>query len=135
MALHWTIDKIKNYLEVCWKTAQENNPAYQYKNGDRILNPLTEGLIWATIAVELGEITEKNVDEWLFRLACLEVVDASPFRVPPSREDVLSHVGLRTNVINRSRAYFLKKISIIVADRASSAVRRRAEKAAEEKVG
>lgn len=54
MSLDWNLSKIKNNKEVCWK------------NG--IMKAETHELIYSTIAVGIGEITEKNWREFLARL-------------------------------------------------------------------
>lgn len=69
--------------------------------------PITEALIWATMAVGIGEITEKTADDFYDRLSIYERLfgpllrQYDPKGAPKSfikREDVLRHIGLKTNV-------------------------------------
>lgn len=55
MSLSWNLQKIKNCDQVCFK--------------DGNFNPVTNSLISATLFLGLNKITEKNVDEWMVRLA------------------------------------------------------------------
>src|SRR5581483_2508285 len=98
MSLTWNIEKVKDYDTVCWIEGE--------------LNPITNTLIWATMSVKLGEITEKNAAEFYARLAITEkitgpsvVKDGEPYYITP--EDVEAHIGLYCNVINESRTKFL----------------------------
>ena len=51
MSLNWNIKDIVNYKKVCWQE-------------DQSINPITEGLVFRTMTVSLGEITEKNANEF-----------------------------------------------------------------------
>src|SRR5574338_219821 len=79
------------------------------------LNPITEALIWSSMSIDLGEITAKNVDEWMLRLALSDKLfgtmlhkDREPR--PFTRAEVEAHIGLRTNVSTKNRAYFTKRV-------------------------
>ena len=94
MSLDWNLSKIKNNKEVCWK------------NG--LMKAETHELIYSTIAVGMGEITEKNWREFLSRLNCWEMVHGFNRTKP---ETVRDHIGLRTNVFPKeSRTKFALKI-------------------------
>jgi len=57
--------------------------------------------IWATIAVQIGEITSENADEWFDRYVFwnrLQGTTDPNNDLPLSREDVHALVGLKTNV-------------------------------------
>jgi hypothetical protein len=99
---------------------------------DKRLHPVTHALIWATMAVDLGEITSKNIDEWMFRLEALELIGSAimtrwegekPFPHTPARHELQQRIGLRTNVADITRAQFLNKIKAIVKDKANDHVR------------
>jgi hypothetical protein len=51
MSLNWNIEKIHERLIV-----------------DGKMDSVTEALIWATMAVDIGDITEKNWKEFYFRV-------------------------------------------------------------------
>jgi hypothetical protein len=110
MSLNWNLGKIPNNETVCW-------------NADE-MNPITKGLIFQTMAVDLGEITEKNIPEWMFRMAVASKVAGQPMTkcvddgnggtklegFDFTEEDIRQHIGLSTNVCNKSRASFMKKV-------------------------
>ena len=100
MSLDWKIDTIENYLEVCWVPDPK-------RPGKKTLNPVTDALIWTTMAVDIGQITEENHEKWFKRLLAWELaVHGERYEVwhpdgsvrPITLEDVHQHVGLRTNV-------------------------------------
>lgn len=105
MSLNFKLDKIKDYQTVCWQ--------------DEKLSAVTDGLIWATMGVGLGEITEKNINEWLVRLTfsdklfgtMLGLAGEKGERVerPFTRWELVQHIGLRTNVVNEPRAKWMKR--------------------------
>ena len=99
MSLDWNMTKVKDFESL--KTDE-----------DRAINDI---LIWGSLSVDLGEITEKNVDEWVFRFKVLERVSGHPAgwkgkeRFNPSRADIGRRIGMHTNVCTKTRKQFLKK--------------------------
>lgn len=76
---------------------------------------ISESIIWATMMVDLGEITEDNIDEWAYRLALLQAVwganmsaSGNPFYL--TKEHIERRVGLSVNVGNMTRNQWLKKL-------------------------
>ena len=53
MALQWNVEKIDNYKEVCWIG----------EGDERRMNPVTEGLIFNSMAIGIGSITADNAAE------------------------------------------------------------------------
>lgn len=109
MSLDWNISKIENLDEVCFIPAPEG------EEGQR-LNPVTEALIWSTLAIDIGRLTEKNVDEFAYRLFFYErLMDPFLFNQNTPRyityEEVKNHVGLVTNVMDLSRAKWMKHMT------------------------
>jgi hypothetical protein len=105
MSLNWDISKVRNNNEVC---------KINVGTAEQRLNPVTEGLIYATLTVGLGEITEKNVDEWMLRLGFTDRLHGTLLKKdrqdrPFTREEVVAHIGLRTNVSKETRAKFIKR--------------------------
>ena len=104
MALHWELSKIHDYEEVCFIEATEDDPSNGVEKGDRLLNPLTNTLIWASISVELGGITEANADQWYARLRVVQKLfgtlmihgDGTPHEI--TADEVRAHIGLSVNV-------------------------------------
>lgn len=102
MALHWN-------LKACDQSACWNKD----KDGDDLMTPLAHGLIWATMVVGLNEITEKNLQEWCWRLnleisvhgerAMLRKVNGERY----NESDLRPFVGLNTNASSRTRKQYL----------------------------
>lgn len=111
MSLNYWFDKIDNYKEVVWiPTPTDENP------DEVTMNPVTNALIFGSISVGLGEITDKNIDEWVARFRIIEKLhghmlvkgDGTPWFV--TNEEFVAHIGLRTNVSNESRAQWMRRL-------------------------
>lgn len=105
MSLNWHVGNIKDHKTLCF-----------VGEGDKArLHGVTYSLIHATMAVDLGVITEKNLEEWLWRLEFLRVIGKGDWLLEEAgarsftAEEVRAHVGLRTNVIDTKRPAFLKR--------------------------
>ena len=107
MALHFNFTKVKNNETVCLTPEGE-------------IRVRTDALIWLTMAIDLGGITPKNVDEFIVRLRMYEMV-AGPTNI--SAEAVRAHVGLSTNVSDTTDAQFAKKLSKLMRERAVRGIR------------
>lgn len=68
-----------------------------------------ECMIWGSIAVDMGEITEKNVGEWMFRLRFLERIGQGISTVSIPESVVRRWVGLKMNVFTETRKKWMKK--------------------------
>lgn len=97
---------------------------------------LRTGLIWASLGLDLGSITEKNVDEWVFRLihqkrVGLEYIyiddDISPVQVEGW---VRRWIGMRTNVITKTRKQWLSAVSALLERDTLNAIKHSKEDAA-----
>ena len=99
MSLTWSITAVKDFGQL----------HQTHEDGSYELGPTTERLIFLTMQVDLGEITEKNLDEWIFRLALMKKVGWTP-RTEIVRADLERHVGLKTNVHSTTRAQFRTKV-------------------------
>jgi len=99
MALNWNISKCKDVEEI--KSGQEWGT--------------THALIWATMTVGLGEISENNLNEFLFRLKVIEKTFGPLLIKGPGEtlcftpEMVRKRIGLSTNVSNETRSAWLKR--------------------------
>jgi hypothetical protein len=113
MSLNWSLTKIENYEDLCWKPAlDEDGKQIIDSDGDpRVrIEPITDCLIWGTMVVEIGKITEKTYEEFHRRLVEAHEVGICPsinyydeqtkkWRVRiPTLEEVKLHIGLSTNV-------------------------------------
>ena len=80
-------------------------------------------LIWATMALDLGSITEKNVDEWVFRLMHQKRLGLNytyiDDEVKPAEVEgwVRRWIGLVTNVSSKPRKQWLKRCCEILEKR------------------
>lgn len=77
--------------------------------GDRIMSPVTKSLIFSTMSIGIGEITDKTVDEFVARLDLFQKIHGALMHAfdhdaqewverPLTRADVVAHKGLSTNV-------------------------------------
>ena len=120
MSLNWDITNVKDHKSVCWLPDPEGeiNP----KTGEVyvMMNPVTKALIFATMSVDIGRITEDNADEFYARLGFFRQLwgpfvandDGSPREITP--QDVQAHIGLVTNVNTLTRAKWLTKVKGII---------------------
>lgn len=104
MALHWDVSTVGNGYGIVDKDEE----------GRGNLHPVTHGLIWATMAVGLGRITEGNAAEFGARLDLWQDLHGAfmsgpdgPVRI--TREEVLANVGLKCNVSDETRAAWIKR--------------------------
>lgn len=110
MSLDWNLTKINNNTEVCWEKNED---------GTDKLNPVTESLIWLTMGIGMGSITEDNQSDFYCRVAMYEKLfgtmlsywkDSKKVSVPITPEDINNHIGLTTNVSKDTDASFRKRI-------------------------
>ncbi len=126
MSLNWNLENIKDQENLCWEWRKpypsEGTPKDANEDGlvER-MNGVTNGLIWSTIFVGIGEITEDNVGEFAARLKVYQEVNGDLLvgkdektgksgPVPITTEDVVAHIGLRCNVSYESDTQFIKKL-------------------------
>ena len=104
MSLNWDLTKIADYRTVCIS---------DYGTPEAKLRGITEGMIWSTVAVGMGNITEKNAAEFYARIALheqvhgaimSEMVDGVVTPRPITAADVEAHIGLWTNVTTETTA-------------------------------
>lgn len=115
MALHWDTSNVADNESVCFIEAPEDWPMSGVKKGDRMLNPVTNALIWHSLNTGIGVITRENADEVFARISLVETLYGASLRRdgedrPITSLDVLQHVGLRTNAgHHESETSFLKR--------------------------
>jgi hypothetical protein len=125
MSLDWSVAKVSNYELLCFVVAEEDRPMYGVKKGEKLLNPVTNALIWGCIATGMGTITEANCKEWYQRFELCERVNGRSLRRHNedgtvtdkvlSFDDVKAHIGLTTNVFPKeSNTAFLAKLMRLV---------------------
>jgi hypothetical protein len=106
MSLDWNIEKVQGKDNLCWVLKDDGDPT---EDKDYRINPLTETLIFATMSVGIGKITEGNWAEFYARLKVLETIDGPFLRNGDGSEwliepaDVENHIGLSTNATARDK--------------------------------
>lgn len=104
MALTYNFEKIKDYKETVWLPSGE-------------MNPVTHALIFGTMSVGLGSITDKNVEEFAARFRIVEKLhgpflrDAGGDRFITD-EEFVAHIGLVCNVSNETRAKWASRLFV-----------------------
>jgi hypothetical protein len=129
VALRWNLEAVKDSDNVCWIESPCDIPGDFVKEGDVIMNPVTNTLIWSTIAVDLPGITEANAAEFFARLQIWErIFGAFMIRAEVdgkrpegeaafiTRDEVIAHIGMTANVSPVSRAKWLKRIDREMSD-------------------
>lgn len=106
------------------------------RDGKEVMNPLTHTIIFTTMYVDMGEITEGNWQEFYTRVHAWELVvgagaskratkgddEWEPYFITP--EDVRRHIGLHTNVTKTSLASFKTKLWKIMEDKAKAEMKK-----------
>ena len=94
---------------------------FDYRKGDRIMNPVTNALIWTCMGVGLRGISEDNLVEFATRCRVIDGINGKPltYRETPDGEfvsrgftfeELQAHVGLSTNVSNEKRVSWIARI-------------------------
>lgn len=125
MSLDYQLKEIKNFEQLCFYMGpdDENPKGPQIKK----MNPITYALIWITIPIQCGVITEKNYEQVFKRIYLNEQIFGAFNRrhgkkkgeiidVPITLKDVQDHIGLRTNVPCDSEAVFRKYVTNRIFD-------------------
>jgi hypothetical protein len=119
MALTWNVGNVKGYKTLCYQVAEKNNADYGIKAGDSYLKGTTDALIWLTMSVGLSEITEDNIDEWMYRLAIEYAMNPSTVNrcvdgewepIYHDENSIRQHIGLYTNAGTISRKEYHEKV-------------------------
>jgi hypothetical protein len=97
MSLDYELGQIENYKEVC----------YTGEPGERKMSPVTHALIFITMSVDIGRITEKNYLEFYTRAKFAAALFGSSLMKADEHggykergitiEDVRAHIGLHTH--------------------------------------
>ena len=111
MSLDWDVEDVKDYKDLWIADPQKGRP------DNKTLNTLTQTLIWATIPLGMGNITEENWKD--FYASCKltgvgsyvynEEKDRHIFTVV-SPENIKRHIGLFTNATRMTDKQFLDRI-------------------------
>jgi hypothetical protein len=79
------------------------------------MNAVTHAIIFATMAVDLGDLTETTLPEFWSRLKTYEQVRGTLLQsqsgpVPITLNDLRAHIGLHTNVFRVTTTKWVKRI-------------------------
>lgn len=115
MSLNYDLSAIPEDVRLI--DAPENEPMHGIKKGDRIMSPVTNALIWATLGIGIGVIDDTTVDEFSARLDLWQKLYGALLQGPithdddgnqlpepdwgpilVTKDDVVAHKGLSTNV-------------------------------------
>mgnify|MGYP003124903784 CR=1 FL=1 len=111
MSLSYDLTGIKNYEDLCW---------YDWED-EKLLSPVTESIVFATMYVDIGAITKSNAEEFYTRYVMF--CRASGMTNKRTLSDIENHIGLRTNVSTETKAEFGKKVLDILRDGAETSLR------------
>lgn len=100
MSLSYDVTKIENYEEVCWNIEVVDGEEYCY------LKPLSQSLVFLTMSVGIGNLTEKNAGEFYARMKIIGLITKFDYIITPA--DIKNHIGLSTNVLYESRTAWIK---------------------------
>ena len=97
-----TVDtrQVKNHTSVCYK--KKTKEGYTYSDS-------TYYLIMGSIAIGIGEITEKNYGEVFTRHMFLHRIINTPRKI--TLEQVYNNIGLKTNVAFETKARWITRIA------------------------
>lgn len=107
------------------------------------LAPVTEALIFATMALGIGTITEATAEEVAFRVAYYQRLfgalmnqwdDNGVRERPITTAEVYAHIGLRTNVSLEKRPAWIKRMATALERDIQSAVRHQVQEAAQAEI-
>lgn len=109
MALHYDLGEINDYKNLCYQDAGRDSEGNELTR----IDPDTDSLIWATMAVGIGEITDRNYIEFWIRMNTLHMLWAGmrgdTVNVMPLAT-VKAHIGLSTNVAYETSGKWFKRI-------------------------
>jgi hypothetical protein len=113
MSLNWSIEGIKDYKELLVKGVDKDG---EFEH----TNPVTDGLVWMTMIVDIGRITEENWKEFYLRVKMYEALKGRYFydyEVTP--ELIQRHIGLATNVTT-SKVTWNRKVRLWMKEQVST---------------
>lgn len=95
MSLNFSVENVENY--------DENYPATE----DNRWNPITEEIVFASMAVGLGKITDKTAPEFYARMQIFAANHG--FVYSSTASDIKNHVGFSVNVSDETRSQWFKR--------------------------
>ena len=113
MSLNWDISSVEDYKTKCYIPDPEDPEKV-------LVHPVTESLVWLSMAVHMNEITKENCEEFYRRVSIIEMVNGTYLSnkhndgtVEPlwmTLSAIKSHIGLRTNVTSHGWSKYSKAV-------------------------
>ena len=94
-------------------------------NGDddfRVFSVKTEQLIWLTMSVGIGRITEKNWEKFYTRAYAWQRINNHGSDNLVTASDVYDHIGLRTNAASLTDSKFAKSLMRAVSSESETGI-------------
>lgn len=94
-------------------------------NGDddfRVYSVKTEQLVWLTMPIGIGSITEKNWEKFYTRAYAWQRVRSHDSDNLVTASDVYDHIGLRTNASNLTDSKFVKGLMRAVSSESEAGI-------------
>ena len=133
MALSFDLSKVKDLEKKYPFTSTTNSEGKKVTD----FNDVTNAIIFGTVFVGMGEITEKTAEEFYIRFRMQEIMYSNGFILKPgSREknkaryrrikyqEVKDHIGLKTNVAFVPKRSFHASVTRILRSRAEEGLPR-----------
>jgi hypothetical protein len=102
------------------------NPDSVWDEKDQ-MRPIPNAIVYLTMLIDMGEITEKNAPEFYDRVAMYEKIlgpllhmatDDGMVDLPITADNIRGLIGLSTNVSTKSRKHFLSRLGRMAIDHA-----------------
>ena len=124
MALTWNIAGMEKRLgkEAADKFTTSPFPP-EYAGQGAQWHPVTNALVWRMMAVGIASITEDNYEKLYLRIRTYEHIEDismaferndEVYKCPITRQDVINHIGLTTNVSTLTDAKWKEKVFKII---------------------
>ena len=114
MSLNYDLGEIQDYKNLCYLPDEVDEDGKETFS----INPVTRALTFHAMSIGMREITKKNWKEFFIRVAAYEAVEGASLHKPGAsypaiprpitKEDVVNHIGLATNVTTRNASEFHK---------------------------
>lgn len=124
MALNWDARNVRDWHELHNTAPNGEEPKFEKGSPEDLEGDkqwvITESLIFRFMAVDMGSLTEKNIDEFYERNNIVSRIIGKPFRIWDEEtqrskeqdftyEDLQRRIGLSCNVITETRSKFKKR--------------------------
>ena len=118
MPLNWDLSDIKNYKNL-YRKLTEGEQGYSTEEIRKILKQSPKQMIYYTMTIGIGEITDKNWEQFYNRVKIWELIIGVSFykkrsnKLVPiytTQEDVKRMIGLRTNASRMNASKFKKQL-------------------------